>query len=185
MTTGIYYSDVCLRHDTGGHPESRKRLEAIMSRLRSAADLGDVAFLEAEPTTPDAIKTVHVPSYVDRVARMAAGGGDWLDGDTVVSPGSMEAALRAAGASIDAAVAVSTGELSSAFVAVRPPGHHATAGEGMGFCLFNNVALAAHHLVRGDLAERVAIVDFDVHHGNGTQDIFYSNPDVLAFSVHQ
>ncbi len=185
MTTGIYYSDICLLHDTGSHPESRYRLEAVMSRLRGAAGLGDVVFLEAEPATLDAVKEVHTPSYVDRVARIAASGGDWLDGDTVVSSPSMDAALRAAGGAIEAARAVAAGELSSAFVAVRPPGHHATAGHGMGFCLFNNVALAAHHLMKQGLAERVAIVDFDVHHGNGTQDIFYGEPRVLAFSVHQ
>lgn len=185
MTVAIYYSDIFLQHDTGAHPESRARLEAIMSRLESAPDLGDVTFPEVLPTSPEIVKQTHTPSYVDAVARMASLGGDWLDGDTIVSPASWEAALHAAGAAIDAAEAVATGKFSSAFVAPRPPGHHATVGRGMGFCLFNNVALAAQHLVQNHLAERVAIVDVDVHHGNGTQDIFYQNRDVLAFSVHQ
>ncbi len=185
MTTGVYYSDACLLHDTGGHPESRHRLEAIMRQLRAAPDPGDLEFLEARPTDLDTLKTVHAPAYVDRVVRMAAAGGDWLDGDTVVSSGSIEAALRAAGGAVDAVVAVAAGRLTNAFVAVRPPGHHATAAVGMGFCLFNNVAIAASHLLRQGLAQRIAVVDFDVHHGNGTQDIFYEEPAVLTFSTHQ
>ena len=185
VTTGIYYSDDFLLHDTGDHPESKQRLEAIIQRLRSAPDLGNAEFLEALPTTQETLKSVHAPAYVDRVARMAASGGGWLDADTVVSPDSMGAALRAAGAAIDAAAAVAGGRLTNAFVAVRPPGHHATSQRGMGFCLFNNVALAAHHLLSEGLARRIAVVDFDVHHGNGTQDIFYEEPAVLAFSTHQ
>jgi acetoin utilization deacetylase AcuC-like enzyme len=185
MTTGIYYSDVCLLHDTGSHPESRQRLEAIMRRLKAASNLGDVVFLEALPSTTDAVKSVHTSAYVDRVVRAAAAGGAWLDADTMVSPRSVDAALRAAGGTMEAAVSVATGKLSNAFVAVRPPGHHATSSEGMGFCLFNNVAIAARHLLLAGLAERIAVVDFDVHHGNGTQGIFYEDPAVLVFSAHQ
>lgn len=185
MATGLYYSDACLKHDTGSHPENQQRLEAIMGRLRAASDLGTVSYLEAPSASLEQVKSVHTPAYVNRVVRLVEGGGGWLDPDTVASPGSLEAALHAVGGAVEAAVAVATGKLDNAFVAVRPPGHHATADQAMGFCLFNNVAVAARHLLDQGLAERVAIVDFDVHHGNGTQEIFYDDPSVLYFSTHQ
>lgn len=185
MATGLYYSEVCLHHDTGGHPESRQRLEAVMERLRSSGELAALAYQEAPAASLEPVKTVHASGYVDQVVRMAWGGGGWLDPDTVVSPGSIEAALHAVGGTVEAAVAVATGELDNAFVAVRPPGHHATPDRGMGFCLFNNVAIAARHLLDRGLAARIAVVDFDVHHGNGTQEIFYDDPSVLYFSTHQ
>lgn len=185
MATAVYYSDACLEHDTGGHPESAARLVAIMKRLRSAPDLDNVSFLDPGPADLDLVKRVHTPAHVDGVIAVAERGGGWLDADTVVSSDSVDAALHAVGGAVEAAVAVATGKLDSAFVAVRPPGHHATTGEAMGFCLFNNVAVAARHLLDAGLARRIALVDFDVHHGNGTQDIFYDEPDVLYFSTHQ
>lgn len=185
MATGVYYSDACLLHDTGDHPESRARLQAVMARLR-AADLPGVAFLDAPAADLSLVRTVHSPSYLDRVVRKARQGGGVLDaGDTVVSAGSLEAALHAVGAAVEAAEAVAEGRLGNAFVAVRPPGHHATPSEGMGFCIFNNLAIAARNLLDRGLASRIAVVDFDVHHGNGTQDIFYGDPSVLFFSTHQ
>jgi acetoin utilization deacetylase AcuC-like enzyme len=185
MATGVYSSEACLLHDTGAHPESRARLEAVMERLR-AADLPGVDFLDAPAADLALVRSVHTPSYIDRVVRKARQGGGMLDaGDTIVSPGSLEAALHAVGAAVEAAEAVVEGRLENAFAAVRPPGHHATPSEGMGFCIFNNLAIAARNLLDRGLAKRIAVVDFDVHHGNGTQAIFCENPAVLFFSTHQ
>ncbi|WP_424681947.1 histone deacetylase family protein [Frateuria sp. YIM B11624] len=182
----LYTHPACLQHDPGpGHPESPARLHAVLAALdrdRFAA----LDRIEAPRASIEALERVHDATYVARILASAPGEGRArLDEDTLMSPASAEAALRAAGAVVAAVDAVLDERASCAFCAVRPPGHHATADQAMGFCLFNNVAVgAAHALAEHDL-ERVAIADFDVHHGNGTQDIFAREPRVLFVSSHQ
>jgi len=182
----LYTHPACLLHDPGaGHPESPARLEAVLAALdqdRFAA----LDRVEAPRATRRQLLRVHDAEHVARIleARPATSGLR-LDEDTVMSPASAEAALRAAGAVVAAVDAMMTCADTRAFCAVRPPGHHATASRAMGFCLFNNVAVAAAHALRTHRIRRVAIVDFDVHHGNGTQDIFGREPKVLYVSTHQ
>jgi acetoin utilization deacetylase AcuC-like enzyme len=172
------------RHDPGrGHPERPGRLEAAMTALRSPEIAEAVEWLPVRPAHRDELIAVHDPAYLDGIAAMSEAGGGALDPDTVLSPGSWETALVTAGAGLAAVEALQAGRGDAAFVVGRPPGHHAERERGMGFCLVNNVAVVATALTgRG---ERVAIVDWDVHHGNGTQDVFWTDPNVLFVSVHQ
>ena len=181
---GYVYDSIYLEHDVEGHPESSGRLQAIVSHLKSSGMFGRLEELPARDATEDDLRLVHSRELVEQV-RAAAGGSRWLDPDTYVVPRSFDVALRSAGGVLAAVDAVLDGDLSRAFSLVRPPGHHATPDRAMGFCLFNNVAIAAAHLLERRGLERVAIIDFDVHHGNGTQDAFYSNGRVLYFSTHQ
>ena len=182
-----------LEHDTGaGHPEHAGRLQAVAAAMeRAHPGFGDhVEDLDAAAATLDDLLAVHTPDEVQRVREAARIAEDrqvlvGLDPDTRVSPGSWTAAMDAAGAAIGAVRTVSEGSHANAFVAARPPGHHATRELSMGFCLFNNVAVAARSLQRSGSAEGVLIVDWDVHHGNGTQDIFYTDPSVCYVSLHQ
>lgn len=166
-----------------GHPERPARLEAVLAGARRAGVADALIPLEPRAATIDELTRVHPADYVAALQRVCANGGGHIDADTSVVPASWDAAVLAAGAGLAAIEALDRGEAPAAFCAVRPPGHHATATDAMGFCLLNNVAVAAAHLAaRG---ERVAIIDYDAHHGNGTQDIFYADPRVFYISMHQ
>ena len=182
----LYTHPACLQHDPGpGHPESPARLRAVLRALdqdRFAA----LDRVEAPRATREQLLRVHEGGHVERIlAIQPADGVVRLDEDTAMSPGSAEAALHAAGAAVAAVDAVLDGSAQGAFCAVRPPGHHATRERAMGFCLFDNVAVAAAHAIEAHGLKRVAIADFDVHHGNGTQAIFEREPRVLFVSSHQ
>src|SRR5215207_2850519 len=171
-------------HDTGrGHPERIGRVAAALAGVHDAHLEDHVAFDDGRDATRDELTLVHDERYVDALDEFARTGGGRLDADTVVAPGSFAAAKRAAGCGLRAVEALTAGQAGAAFVVVRPPGHHAVATRGQGFCLFNNVAIAAAGLVAQ--GERVLIVDWDVHHGNGTQDLFWDDPRVLFVSTHQ
>jgi acetoin utilization deacetylase AcuC-like enzyme len=181
----LYTHASCLAHDAGpGHPESPSRLQAVLEALASDKFAG-LDRTEAPHVTREQLARVHDTALIDAVfANAPQSGYTRLDPDTAMSPDSLEAARRAAGAVCAAVDMLIDGKATRAFCAVRPPGHHATRDTAMGFCLFNNVAIGAAHALARDL-ERVAIVDFDVHHGNGTQDIFWEDPRVLYASTHQ
>lgn len=186
MTTAIFSHPACLEHDTGpGHPERIERLKSVLKRLR-ADDFAELAWREAPAATIAEIARVHDRDYVEAaLAAIPARGLVRLDADTVASPGSGEAALRAAGAVRAAVDAVMAGEIANAFCAVRPPGHHAERATSMGFCLFNNVAVGALHARVAHGVARIAVVDFDVHHGNGTQAMFEADAGLFFASTHQ
>jgi acetoin utilization deacetylase AcuC-like enzyme len=175
-----------LGHDTGpGHPESPERIRAIEKALSGDA-FQTLVRREAPHGEPEAIARVHPADYVRAIESARPSEGHvHLDADTILSPGSVAAAMHAAGGATLAVDAVMKGDVENAFVATRPPGHHAETARAMGFCFFNNVAVAARHAQAMHGAERVAIVDFDVHHGNGTQEIFWSDPNVLYCSTHE
>lgn len=180
----VYSHPDCLGHQPGaGHPESPARLQAVLQALHEA--LPQLEWHEAPLASREQVERVHAASLVHRILDVPAETTMRLDEDTVLSPGSVAAALRACGAVTAAVDAVMAGETRQAFCAVRPPGHHATHDTAMGFCLFNAVAVAAAHALATYPIERVAILDFDVHHGNGTQDIFEHDARVLYLSSHQ
>jgi acetoin utilization deacetylase AcuC-like enzyme len=186
MTTLLLTHPAGLEHDTSqGHPERADRLRAIERAL--AQPEFDALVREQAPRAAEAdLELVHPSAYVEAVrASVPLDGYSFLDPDTIVSPGSFEAALRAAGAGIRAVDAVMAGEAANAFCAVRPPGHHAEPDRAMGFCLFSNAAIAAMHARQAHGAARVAVADFDVHHGNGTQAAFWSDAEAFYGSTHQ
>lgn len=185
MKVGYVYDPVYLKHDTGQHVENTRRLEAIISYLEQTGLKKQLLLIEPRVATTKEISLVHHKQHIKHVQEVASRGGGWLDPDTVMSSDSYDAALSAAGGLIRATEAVMDGEVGSAFALVRPPGHHATITHAMGFCLFNNIAIAAKYALKRYELERIAIVDFDVHHGNGTQDAFYDDPRVLYISTHE
>ena len=183
--TALVTSRIFLEHETGDHPERPARLEAILRYLERTGRLDDRRLVEPDPADEETIALVHDRAYIEELRAFAARGGGWLDADTVVSPRSFDVARLAVGAAVTAVELVLRGEAPRAFALVRPPGHHAEPDRGMGFCLFNNIAVAAAWALQRHGLERVAIIDWDVHHGNGTQAAFYRTDRVLFVSVHQ
>ncbi len=187
MTTLIYTHEACLAHRPGpGHPESPQRLVAVLDALRADA-FADLRWRDAPLGNREQLLRVHSARYVDHVEALSpAQGLQLLDaGDTVMSPGTLEAAMRCVGAACAAVDAVVAGEAANAFCATRPCGHHAEADRAMGFCVFNQAAIAALHARAAHGLQRIAVVDFDVHHGNGTQHSFEPDPDLFYGSCHQ
>ncbi len=187
MKTAIVHNPICRKHDTGfGHPETSSRYDTIIKTLKESNLWDNIVEIPSEKAQSSAILAVHTKEHFKYVERAVAEGYGYLDADTSISTHSFDAALYAAGGVCRAVDLVMNKEAKNAFVIARPPGHHATAQNAMGFCLFNNVAVGARYAQnRYEEIEKVAIVDWDVHHGNGTQAIFYDDPTVFFFSIHQ
>ncbi|MFC1549511.1 histone deacetylase [Nitrospirota bacterium] len=178
---GIVYDDIYLRHRMPeGHPESPARLVAIMKKLQGSDIWDDLVKLAPRKATKEELLSVHKEKHIDHLSRLVG----YADPDTYVSEGSYEAALYAAGAPLVAIDKIKAGEIDRAFCAVRPPGHHAETGRTSGFCLFNNIAVGARY-AQANGYKKIFIIDFDVHHGNGTEHMFEGDPSVFYFSTHQ
>jgi len=187
MSTAIFTHPDCVLHEMGaGHPESPARLKAVLAALESSGLAAKLTMHEAPPAEREHLERVHHAEHVDMIFEAAPERGyAYLDPDTSMNSKSLSAALRAAGAVVRATDMVIGGEASNAFCAVRPPGHHATPQRPMGFCLFNNVAIGAMHAIERHGLERVCVLDFDVHHGNGTEDAFHEDSRVMLCSTFQ
>lgn len=184
--TLFIYDEIFLKHDTGfGHPENSRRLENTLRYLKENHLWEQLRVENPRAASMQEIGLIHPQTYIEAIKQIADTGGGWLDSDTVVSTASYDVAVHAAGAPLTAIDLIMKGEGKNAFCLVRPPGHHAIPSRGMGFCLFNNVAIAAKYIQSRYQLEKICIVDWDVHHGNGTQDAFYRDPTVLYFSMHR
>lgn len=187
MSVSFLADPVSVRHDTGpGHPERPERYGAVVEALETAGLLDGVARVESRPATRDELELVHDPAYIALAEREIASGAEHLStGDTHICPASWDAAVHAVGGALAVVDSVLEGRADRGFCVARPPGHHARPAQGMGFCVFNNAAVAARYAQRRWGVERVLIIDWDIHHGNGTQDVFYEDGSVLFFSTHQ
>jgi acetoin utilization deacetylase AcuC-like enzyme len=183
--TLLYADDRFLEHETGTHRECPARLVAIREELKKTGLAAKCQSAQTRLATIEELAKIHGAMYIGRVEQFSEDGGGWIEGDTFMSPKSYFVARRAAGTALAAVDAVMAGTDKQAMCLVRPPGHHALVHDAMGFCLFNNIALAADHAVKRHHLERVLVVDWDVHHGNGTQDIFYERDDVWFLSAHR
>ena len=185
MKTGIVYDTIFLKHDQSGHPENSNRLKSIIAGLVEHKLLNRLQTVETRPAEIDEISICHTAEYTRHVEEMCKKGGGYLDPDTYSNQYSYKSAIKAVGSSIDLTNSVITGRLKNGFAVIRPPGHHALANKSMGFCLFGNIAIAAKIAVTEPGINKVAIVDFDVHHGNGTEALIGDDPNILFISSHQ
>ncbi len=186
LPTGLVFHPDYLKHDSGqNHPESGERLSYLMGYLEKKGFLPKLKNVEPYPASLEWVEAVHDPSYIKLVERICKNGGGMLDPDTQVGAESYKIALLAVGGVMAAVDEVMNKNIRNAFCAIRPPGHHAEKDRGMGFCIFNNVAVGARYALKKFGLKKVFIVDWDVHHGNGTQNIFWTDPSVFYFSIHQ
>ncbi|TLD42790.1 MAG: Acetylspermidine deacetylase [Candidatus Jettenia ecosi] len=184
--TILMYDNIFLKHDTGhGHPENAKRLENTLKHLKATGLWDQLRVEKPRAASLEEIGLIHTENYIQTIKHIANTGGGQLDSDTIISAASYDAAVHAVGAPLAAIDFIMKGEEKNAFCLIRPPGHHAAPARGMGFCLFNNVAVAAKYIQSRYKLERIFIIDWDVHHGNGTQDAFFNDPTILYFSMHR
>ncbi|HJZ12673.1 MAG TPA: histone deacetylase, partial [Acidobacteriota bacterium] len=186
MATGFFFHEKYLEHDAGAfHPENARRLQALLQGLRERKLWDRLSHVTPLPATEEQILLAHTKKHFDMIREAAKKAPVQIDPDTRVSSESFEAATLAAGAAVQGVNGIMEGKYKNAFAAVRPPGHHATRDRAMGFCLFNSIAIAARHLITRHRLKSVLIMDWDVHHGNGTQEIFYDDPSVVYISLHK
>ncbi|MEW6088585.1 MAG: histone deacetylase [bacterium] len=185
MQTGLIYHPDFLKHDTGHHPENKLRLAKTFDYLEKTGALKKLSLIKFDEASEDDIGLIHTAGHIREVKNAYSQGINFLDPDTPVSEQSYKTALLAAGGVLKACVEVSSENIKNAFCLIRPPGHHAAPARSMGFCLFNNAAIAARYLQKHLNHQKILIIDWDAHHGNGTQDAFYDDPSVLYFSTHR